>query len=51
MYVWVAALVLVAPYVLILVATGGAAFGVFFGFQVSDLDRFFGFFSLCHFVS
>jgi len=50
MYVWVAALVLVAAYVLVLVATSGAAFGVFFGFQVTDLDRFLGFFSLCHFM-
>jgi hypothetical protein len=50
MDVWVAALVLVAPYVLVLVATSGAAFGVFFGFQVTDLDRFLGFFSLCHFI-
>lgn len=50
MYVWVAALVLVAAYVLVLGAVGGAAFGVFFGFQVTDLDRFLGFFSLCHFI-
>jgi hypothetical protein len=26
------------------------AFGVFFRFQVSDFDRRFGFFSLCHFI-
>ena len=26
------------------------ALGVFFRFQVSDFDRFLGFFSLCHFV-
>jgi len=27
------------------------AFGVFFWFQVTDFDRFLGFFSLCHFIS
>ena len=51
MYVWVAALVLVAAA---LVVRGpihhNAALGVFFWFQVADLDRFFGFFSLCHFI-
>ena len=26
------------------------AFGVFFRFQVTDFDRRFGFFSLCHFI-
>jgi hypothetical protein len=26
------------------------AFGVFFRFQVTDFDLFFGFFSLCHFI-
>jgi hypothetical protein len=26
------------------------AFGVFFRFQVTDFDRFLGFFSLCHFI-
>jgi hypothetical protein len=26
------------------------ALGVFFRFQVSDFDRQFGFFSLCHFI-
>lgn len=27
-----------------------SALGVFFRFQVSDFDRRFGFFSLCHFI-
>jgi hypothetical protein len=27
-----------------------AALGVFFWFQVTDFDRFLGFFSLCHFI-
>ncbi len=27
-----------------------AALGIFFRFQVSDFDRFLGFFSLCHFI-
>ena len=27
------------------------AFSVFFWFQVTDFDRFLGFFSLCHFIS
>ena len=31
-------------------ALGYAALGVFFGFQVTDFDRFLGFFSLCHFI-
>jgi hypothetical protein len=26
------------------------ALGVFFRFQVTDFDRFLGFFSLCHFI-
>jgi hypothetical protein len=51
---YVAALVLVADLVLAvakaLVAADGPAFGVFFRFQVTDLDRFLGFFSLCHFI-
>ena len=51
MYVWVAALVLVAAD---LVVRGpihdNPAFGVFFRFQVTDFDRFLGFFSLCHFI-
>ena len=54
MYVGVAALVLVADLVLAvartLVAADGPAFGVSFWFQVTDLDRFLGFFSLCHFI-
>jgi hypothetical protein len=28
---------------------GATAFGIFSGGQVSNFDRFFGFFSLCHF--
>jgi hypothetical protein len=44
--VLVAALVMAKAYV----AADGPAFGVFFGFQVTDLDRFLGFFSLCHFI-
>jgi hypothetical protein len=27
-----------------------AALGIFFRFQVTDFDRFLGFFSLCHFI-
>ena len=27
-----------------------SALGVFFRFQVSDFDRYLGFFSLCHFI-
>ena len=27
-----------------------SAFGIFFRFQVTDFDRFLGFFSLCHFM-
>ena len=30
--------------------TDDSAFGVFFWFQVTDFDRFLGFFSLCHFI-
>jgi len=53
--VWVAALVVLAAALDALVAsrriTDDPAFGVFFGFQVTDFDRFLGFFSLCHFIS
>ena len=52
MYVRVPALVLVAAD---LVVPGpihdDSALGVFFWFQVTDFDRFVGFFSLCHFIS
>ena len=48
--VLVAALVLVAVLAKALVAADGPALGVFLGFQVTDLDRFLGFFSLCHFI-
>ena len=51
MYVWVAALVLVAADLVVRGAIhDNPAFGVFFGFQVTDFDRFLGFFSLCHFI-
>jgi hypothetical protein len=51
MYVWVAALVLVAADLVVRRPTHhNAALGVFFGFQVTDFDCFFGFFSLCHFI-
>lgn len=50
-HVWVAALVLVLAA---LVVRGpikdDSAFGVSFWFQVTDFDRFLGFFSLCHFI-
>ena len=49
MYVWVAALVLVAADLVVRRPTHhNAALGVFFGFQVTDFDRLLGFFSLCH---
>jgi hypothetical protein len=52
MYVWVTALVLVA---VALVIRGPVhdepALGVFSWFQVTDFDRFLGFFSLGHFIS
>ena len=45
-----AALVVALVVAKVYVAADGPAFGVFFGFQVADLDRFLGFFSLCHFI-
>ena len=61
MYCWVAALdVLVVALNVLVVALNvlivrpikdDSAFGVFFWFQVTDFDRFLGFFSLCHFIS
>jgi len=54
MYCWVAALdVLVAALDALLPRSiqDDPAFGVFFWFQVTDFDRFLGFFSLCHFIS
>ena len=53
MYVWVAALdvLIVASEVLVVGPVKDyPAFGVFFWFQVTDFDRFLGFFSLCHFI-
>jgi hypothetical protein len=51
MYVWVAALVLVAADLVVRRPIhDDSAFGVFFWFQVTDFDRFLGFFSLCHFI-
>jgi hypothetical protein len=52
-YCWVAAMdvLVVALEVLVVGPTrDDPAFGVFFWFQVTDFDRFFGFFSLCHFI-
>jgi hypothetical protein len=46
----VLAKVLVAVLAKALIAADVPALGVFFGFQVTDLDCFFGFFSLCHFI-
>jgi len=54
MYCWVAALdVLVVALDALLPRSiqDYPAFGVFFWFQVTDFDRFLGFFSLCHFIS
>ena len=52
MYVWVAALVLVAADLVVRRPIHDEpAFGVFLWFQVTDFDRFLGFFSLCHFIS
>ena len=53
-YCYVAALLLVLVAVWVVLdglVKRHPAFGVFFGFQVTDLDRFLGFFSLCHFIS
>lgn len=51
MYVWVAALVLVAADLVVRRPIhDDSAFGVFFWFQVTDFDCFLGFFSLCHFI-
>ena len=51
MYVWVAALVLVAADLVVCrPISDDSAPGVFFRFQVSDFDRFLGFFSLYHFI-
>ena len=54
MYCWVSALgvLIVASVALVLPGPihDEPALGVFFGFQVTDLDRFLGFFSLCHFI-
>jgi len=53
MYVWVAALnVLVVALKVLIVRPikDDSAFGVFFWFQVTDFDRFLGFFSLCHLI-
>jgi len=54
MYVWVAALDVLVVAVEVLIVRPihyNAALGVFFWFQVTDFDRFLGFFSLCHFIS
>ena len=54
MYCWVSALgvLIVASVALVLPGpiSDEPALGVFFRFQVTDLDRFLGFFSLCHFI-
>ena len=51
MYVWVAALVLVAADLVVCrPISDDSAPGVFFRFQVSDFDPRLGFFSLCHFI-
>lgn len=52
MYVWVTALILAAVALVVRrPIKDESAFGVFFWFQVTDFDRFLGFFSLCHFIS
>ena len=52
MYCWVPALAVLAVALVVPGPTHhNAALGVFFWFQVTDFDRFLGFFSLCHFIS
>jgi hypothetical protein len=47
---WVAGWVAALEVLVVGPTRDDPAFGVFFWFQVTDFDRFFGFFSLCHFI-